>query len=106
MPLRGWRDRARFIDLPYRLHRGDPNWIPPLRGDVRRLLDRRRNPFSDHGEAGFWLAWRHGAPVGRISAQVNRLHLATHADKTGHFGMLEATDDAEIFGVLTETAEN
>lgn len=104
MPLRGWRDRARFIDLPYRLHRGNPNWIGPLRRDTRRLLDRRRNPFFDHGEACFWLAWRAGAPVGRISAQINRLHLETHRDETGNFGMLEAIDDQAVFAALLEAA--
>ena len=43
--LRGRRDRNRFVDLPYRLHRNDPNWVPPLRRDMHRLLDRKRNPF-------------------------------------------------------------
>ena len=45
IPLRGWRGRTRFVDLPYRLHRNDPNWVPPLRRDMHRLLDRKRNPF-------------------------------------------------------------
>jgi hypothetical protein len=103
--LRGAGDRRRFVDLPYRLHRGDPNWIPPLRRDARMLLDRRRNPFFDHGDAEFWLAWRGGEPVGRISAQINRLHLDTHRDETGNFGMLEAVDDPAVFGALLETAE-
>jgi hypothetical protein len=106
IPLRGRRDVARFIDLPYRLHRRDPNWVPPLRRDIRTLLDRRRNPFFDHGEAEFWLAWRDGEPVGRISAQINRLHLETHRDETGNFGMLEAIDDAAVFAVLLEAAED
>jgi hypothetical protein len=103
--LRGRRDRSRFLDLPYRLHRRDPSWVPPLRQDVRRLLSRRRNPFFDHGDACFWLAWRNGVPVGRISAQVNRLHLDTHRDETGHFGMLEAIDDPEVFAALMAAAE-
>jgi hypothetical protein len=103
--LRGAGDRGRFVDLPYRLHRRDPNWVPPLRRDVRALLDRRRNPFFDHGDAEFWLAWRGGRPVGRISAQINRLHLETHRDETGNFGMIEATDDPAVFAALLETAE-
>jgi hypothetical protein len=105
-PLRGWRDRARFVDLPYRLHRNDPNWVPPLRRDVHRLLDRSRNPFFDHGEACFWLARRNGVPVGRISAQINHLHLATHRDETGNFGLLEAVDDQAVFAALQRAAEN
>ena len=105
-PLRDWRDRNRFVDLPYRLHRNNPNWVPPLRRDVHRLLNRRRNPFFDHGEACFWLAWRDGIPVGRISAQINRLHLETHRDETGNFGLLEAVDDPAVFAALQRVAEN
>jgi hypothetical protein len=103
--LRGAGDRRRFVSLPYDLHRNDPNWMPPLRRDIRVLLDRRRNPFFDHGEAEFWLAWRDGKPIGRISAQINRLHLDTHHDETGNFGMLEAIDDPAVFEALLETAE-
>jgi len=105
VPLRGRRDAARFVSLPYELHRTEPNWIPPLRRDVRRLIDRRSNPFFDHGEACFFLAWRDGKPVGRISAQVNRLHLANHHDETGHFGFLEAVDDPAVFAALLNAAE-
>jgi hypothetical protein len=104
--LRGRRDRNRFVDLPYRLHRDDPNWVPPLRRDMHRLLDRSRNPFFDHGEACFWLARRDGIPVGRISAQINHLHLETHRDETGNFGLLEAIDDQAVFAALQRTAEN
>jgi hypothetical protein len=73
---------------------------------MHRLLDRRRNPFFDHGEACFWLAWRDGTPVGRISAQINRLHLETHRDETGNFGLLEAVDDQAVFAALQGVAEN
>jgi len=24
------RDRKTFVDLPFRLYRDDPNWVPPL----------------------------------------------------------------------------
>src|SRR5258708_422568 len=90
IPLRGRRDRARLVDLPYQLHRGAPTWVPPLRRDIRQMMDARRSRFFDHGEAQFGLAWRAGQLVGRISAQINRLHLETHRDETGNFGMLEA----------------
>ena len=36
-PVDGARDRRRFVDLPFRLFRSDPSWIPPLRLAV---LDR------------------------------------------------------------------
>jgi hypothetical protein len=99
------RDIREFMDLPERIYANDPNWIAPLRIEVRKLLDRRRNPFFDHGDACFWLAWRGETPVGRISAQINRLHLETHGDATGNFGFLEAIDEPAVFQALLSTAE-
>ena len=44
-------------------------------------------------------------PVGRISAQVDQLHLQRYQDSTGFFGLLEAEDDPETFQALMDTAE-
>ncbi|HKF74172.1 MAG TPA: dATP pyrophosphohydrolase [Stellaceae bacterium] len=103
--VRGRCDLRHFLDLSQRIYKGDPNWVAPLRREVGKLLDRQRHPFFDHGEAGFWLAWRGNTPVGRISAQVNRLHLESHRDATGNFGLLEAVDDPDVFEALLGTAE-
>ena len=72
----------------------------------REHLDPRKNPFFDHAEACFWLALRDGRPVGRISAQVNHAYLERYKDATGHFGMLEAEDDPEVFQALLAAAED
>ena len=98
-------DFRRFLDVPDLVYRNDPCWVPPLRSEVRKLLNRAKNPFFDHGEAFFWIAERAGVTVGRISAQINRLHLARYGDATGHFGFLEAIDDPEVFKALLGTAE-
>src|SRR5205085_3144612 len=42
--------------------------------------------------------------VGRISAQIDALSPQT-ADGVGHFGMIAAEDDAEVFDALFRTAE-
>ena len=39
-------------------------------------------------------------PVGRISAQMDRLRLEHHPDATGQFGFLEAVDDRQVFAGL------
>src|SRR5260370_7903278 len=71
--LRGWRDRNRFVDLPYRLHRNDPNWVPPLRRDMHRRIDRRPNPFFAACEAGFWPACPPHVPSRPITPRPNPL---------------------------------
>ncbi len=97
-------DREAFLRVPWRIHERDPNWVAPL------LLERRehfspKNPFFAHAEAQFWVAWRNGAPVGRISAQIDRLHVERYG-RQGHFGFLEAADDPEVFAALLGAAED
>jgi hypothetical protein len=94
-----------FLRLPWAIYRDDPAWIPPLLMERREHLDPRKNPFFETADTRFWLALRGGRAVGRISAQVNRAYLAKHSDATGHFGMLEAENDGEVFQALLGAAE-
>ncbi len=95
---------ARFIGLPYRLHRGDRNWTPPLRRDARALVDPRRNPFYEHAERELLLALVDGRVAGRIAAIHDRRHLETHRDGAGFFGFFECVDDREVAGALFDAA--
>jgi len=104
VPVDGGRSARAFVRVPWALYRDDPAWIPPLRLERRYHLSTRR-PYFAHARARFWVAYRGGAPVGRISAQVDRLHLERHGDATGFFGMLEAPDDAAAFRALFAAAE-
>ena len=104
------RDRRAFVDLPWRLYAADPNWSPPLKSEVRALIEPRSNPWFEHAEARFFLAEKDGRVVGRISAQVDQLVLAAPSGQgggggTGHWGMFEA-DDADTAAALIEAAED
>ncbi len=103
--VRGRAGLERFIRLPERLYRGDPSYVPPLRQERRDALTPGRNPFFEHAEAAFWIATRGGQDVGRISAQQDRLARAGEDGPVGHFGMLAAVDDAEVFAALVGVAE-
>lgn len=98
------RDLAAFIDLPYRLHRDDPCWVPPLRQEIRTRLDRRANPFFAHGSADYFLAERAGATVGRIAAISNRLHDELHQDGVAFFGFFESVNDPAVAAELLAAA--
>jgi hypothetical protein len=100
------RALKQFLQLPARLHAGDRNWIQPLMFERLEHLNPKKNPWFDHAEVAYWLALRDGRPVGRISAQIDHLRLERHADASGHFGFLEAEDDAEVFGALFAAAED
>ena len=102
--VEGAKDLDRFLKVPFAVYRDDPNWIPPLFFERHEHLSPRKNPYFRHAEAQLFLAMRGDTPVGRISAQVDRLRIERHADGVGQFGFLEAPDDPEVFGALLQAA--
>jgi len=106
VPVEGRALWRAFHRLPYRLYKDDPNWVAPLLFERKIHFDRSRNPFFQHAKAAFWLAYRDGVPVGRITAQIDALHLARYNDATGHFGFIEGIDDPLVFEALLGTAES
>jgi GNAT superfamily N-acetyltransferase len=102
--VEGRRALRRFLRVPWPLYTDDPAWVPPLFLERRQHLSPR-NPYFDHARVRAWIAYRGSKPVGRISAQIDRLHLQRYQDATGFFGLLEAEDDSETFRALLSTAE-
>jgi len=103
-PVASKRELKAFIRLPWRLYRNEPHWVPPLLMDLRKRLDREHNPFFEHAEAEYFLAWRDGRPVGRITAQVDRNFNEFQDNEWGMFGFFECEDDPEAAGALREAA--
>jgi len=94
-----------FIRVPWKIYKDDPNWVPPLMAERRSALSSK-HPFFKHAQWRAWIAYRNGEPVGRISAQIDELHLKQYDTKTGFFGLIEAIDDPDVFNALFQTAEN
>ncbi len=105
VPVEGRRARDAFIRMPRGVYAEDPAWVPPLVLERREHLSNR-NPFFKHATVRCWLAQRGARPVGRISAQIDQLHLERYQDATGFFGMLEAEDDPDVFAALFAVAED
>lgn len=105
-PVRTKADLNRFIDFPYRLHRGDPLWVAPLRMDVATLLSKEKNPFHRHAEVEHYLAVRGGDVVGRISGIHNFAHGEFHPDEkhVGFFGFFESENDQAVADALFAAA--
>lgn len=103
--VRGKADLDDFIEVANAVLQSDPVWIAPLHLERRMALSAKTNPYFEHATWQAWVARRNGVPVGRISAQVDQLHIERYADATGFFGMLDAEDDQETFAALLETAE-
>ena len=104
-PVSSRRELDRFIKLPWRLYSNERFWVPPLISERRKHLDRRRNPFFEHAEAEYFLAWRDGEPVGRITAHVDHRLNEFQQNDWGLFGFFESEDDPDVAGALLAAAE-
>lgn len=102
--VRERRDLRRFIDLPWQLYGDDPQWVPPLKLDVREFLDPRRHPFYLHGSAVKLLALRRGEPVGRVLVSDDPRYNQQHGASVGCFGMFECENDPQTARALFDAA--
>lgn len=93
-----------FVGLPWKLYARDHNWVPPLKSEVKKLLDRERHPFWQHARGALFLAERGGEPVGRVSCQVDDNYNDLWHEKLGSFGFFECIEDQEVADALFAAA--
>jgi hypothetical protein len=98
-------DLDRFIDLPWKIYAGDKNWVPPLKKQVKQLLNTAVHPFWKFSERELFLARRGSEVVGRIAAIVDHNYNAFHDEKMGAWGFFECQNDAEAAAALFSAAE-
>lgn len=103
--VRDKKGKRDFLDVPFPLYRHDPNWVAPLYLERFEHLDPKKNPYFQHADVQLFVAYRDGKPVGRISAQHDRLRLEHHRDNTGQFGFFESENDPAVAAALFAAAQ-
>ena len=98
------RQLNQFVDFPWQIYRDDPNWVPPLKWDVKTTLNLKKHPFFQHGDAVKFLAIRDGQVVGRILASDDPRYNAQNHTNLGHFGFFESINDPKVAGALFDRA--
>jgi len=93
-----------FIRFPWKVYQGNPNWVPPLKSEVKFLLNKKENPFFHHAEAACFLARKNGVTVGRVAAIIDHNHINFHNEQAGFFGFFECLSDCEVASELLGTA--
>ncbi len=104
-PVAGKADRRAFVELAYRLNASDPHWVPPLRMEAEELITPGKNPFFEHADVQLMLARRGAEVVGRISAHIDHLAIATDPAQgmgpgVGNWGLLEAADEGVAHALI------
>ncbi len=103
-PVETKKEQRLFLEFPWRLYHGDPNWVPPLRGNQRALVGFAPHPFYERNRSQAFLAYRNGEVAGRILAIINQGHIERFQERRGFFGFFESVDDERVAHGLFDAA--
>lgn len=96
----------RFVELPHRLYRGCPQWVPMINLDAYTYLNRKKHPFHEHSDVDFFLAVRDGRDVGRIAAIENKPFNEYHKTRKANFFLFDCEDDMQAAAALFDTVSD
>ena len=97
-------EQKAFLRFPLDLYRNEPNFVPPLWGDEKKIFDADF-VYNDTCETGYWLAYRGETVVGRISAILQKASNEKHGEKRVRFTRFDAIDDPEVAKALFDAVE-
>ena len=99
------REKKQFLQLPWKLYKDDPNWIPPLRTNQKELVGYLHHPFYDRNSSQTFLAYRGREVCGRISGILNLAHNLRYNERRGFFGFFECVDDQQVANGLFDAVK-
>lgn len=98
------QDLKRFILFPYNFYRDDPNWVPPLRAELKAQFNPEKNPLLDHCDYQLFLLLEGERILGRVAAFIDRLAVDFWGEKIGLFGYYECVQDEAASRLLLQAA--
>lgn len=106
VPVQSPADLRAFIDLPWKIYREHPNWVPPLKKVVRRMLDPLEHPYWKFSERILLLARRNSETVGRIAGIVDNNYNRYQKTGMGIWGFFECENDLDAAQGLFSSVED
>ena len=99
----GKKDIKAFIELPLKMYKDCPYFVPPLYSDEKKLL--LSGGDKDGARAKFFLAYKDGALAGRIQCLIQENYNKIHNTRQARFTRFDAIDDPEVAKALFAAAE-
>ncbi len=98
------KDIHQFIQFPFDLYKGDPNWVPPMVNDMQRALSPGSHPVHRHSTTEYFIAEDHGRTLGRIALVENQRFIEFTGQKAAFFNFFEVVEDIEVNRALLNFA--
>ena len=100
------QELQQFVQFYYDLYRGNDCAVPYLYMDEMATLRHDKNPSFECCEAEYFMAFRDGAPVGRVAAIINRRANERWNCHQVRFGWFDFIDDPEVSSTLLKAVED
>ncbi len=98
------REQREFLNFPLDLYRDNPNFVPPLYLDEKKIF-RKDYVYYDTCEAVYYNAYRDGRIVGRISGILQKAANEKNREKRVRFTRFDAINDQEVADALFGAVE-
>lgn len=105
LPVTTRKELRTFIHLPFKLHKKDPLWVPPLLMDEWQFFSAGKNPAFQKNDTILLLAVKDKKVAGRIMGIVNRERNRMFHEQNARFGFLESIEDMEVVRALLSGVE-
>ena len=99
-------DLKKFIEFHYDLYEGNPYDVPNLYSDDVNTLRKDKNAAFEFCEAEYYMAFKDGKMVGRVSAIINHRANEKWQQKRVRFGWIDFIDDMEVSAALLKAVED
>ena len=93
------KEIKQFIELPLKMYKGNPYFVPPLYMS-EKVLFKKVNPYTSSCDTVYYLAFKDGELVGRISGIIQRDANEKWNRKRVRFTRFDSIDDQEVANAL------
>jgi len=98
------KDWKEFINLPFKIYKNNPCWVPPIKNNEVKGFDSSNDIFKTV-DAKFFLAYKNNRVVGRVVAIINWTEVKELKKSKVRFGWLDYEDDINILKALLTEVE-
>jgi ribosomal protein S18 acetylase RimI-like enzyme len=99
------KDLYEFIFLPEKIHKNEPEWLPPIYMDEKLLFNKKKNKSFQYADAILLLAHKEKKLVGRIMGIINKRYNTINNEYHGRFCFMDCYNDQEVFHALIKKVE-
>lgn len=93
------KDRKEFLELPNRLYKDCPYYVPPFYADEKKIFANKRAKDGS-AESAFFIAYENGQAVGRIQGICHHLSNEKRTEKRVRFTRFDCVNSKETAALL------